>query len=92
MQSNWPTALTTSQSTRSLHSQESTPVEEETPTADGTLQEFVEIETATISEKVRTLQIAYNDYVEAEQVKKEMQWWWLGCEEVITGATTESTR
>lgn len=68
MQSNWPTALSTSQSTRSLHSQESTPVEEETPMADGSLQEFVEIETASISEKVRTLQIAYNDYVEAEQV------------------------
>ncbi|KAK8825159.1 hypothetical protein WA556_006447 [Blastocystis sp. ATCC 50177/Nand II] len=73
MQSNWPTALSTSQSTRSLHSQESTPVEEETTSEDGALREFVESKTATISEKVRTLQIAYNDYVEAEQdVKKSL--------------------
>ena len=68
MQSNWPTALSTSQSTRSLHSQQSTPVEEETTGADGALREFVESETVTISEKVRALQNAYNEYVDAEQV------------------------
>lgn len=43
-------------------------MEEETTTEDGALREFVESKTATISEKVRTLQIAYNDYVEAEHV------------------------